>query len=205
LPSKSLFSYLRRPVQIFRDQRGALTLAELLASMVVSAFTMAAIYEITLMQDRVYQVQNQIADMEQTATVAKTMIVRELEIAGYNPTRAVFNGVEVTNGQLRIRTDSNGNGTTTNAREDIIYRYDAANRRILRITGGVQTIFPNIEAFTFTGIRADGTTTTTPSEIRQVNVTLRARTVRSDPEWNFNGGFRTYTLEFSVTPKNLGL
>jgi type IV pilus assembly protein PilW len=217
LHSKYFFVHISAKLRIvLRDHRGAITLAELLASMVVSAITMAAIYHITLMQDGVYQVQNQVAEMQQTAGVAKTMMVRELEMAGYNPTGAAFCGVgqppaqatcttapDTT--QLRLRTDSNGNGTTTDAREDITYRYDAANRRITRLTDGVMTIIPNVEAFTFTYIRADGAAATTSVEIRQVNVSLRVRTARTDREWNLNGGFRTYTLDFSVTPKNLGL
>jgi type IV pilus assembly protein PilW len=181
------------------------TIAELLASLVVSAMTMAAIYNVTLMQQKVYSVQNQVADMEQTAEVLKAMIVRELDMAGYNPTGLAFNGVTLDNTQLRIRTDSNGDNDTNDAREDIIYRYDAANRRVLRITGGVQTMIPNIEAFTFAYIRADGAAATTSADIRQVNVTVRARTARADRDWNLNGGFRTFTIDFSVTPKNLGL
>jgi type IV pilus assembly protein PilW len=187
------------------------TIAELLASIVVSAMTMAAIYEVTLMQQRVYSVQNQVAEMEQTAEALKAMIVRELDMAGYNPTGTALAacgggyGIPINNARLRICTDTNGDNDTNDAREDIIYQYDAVNRRVLRVTGGVQTIIPNIEAFSFAYIRADGAAATTSAEIRQVDVTVRARTARADRDWNVNGGFRTFTLDFSVTPKNLGL
>jgi hypothetical protein len=105
-------------IRLYRDERGAGSLAEVLASIVVSVMAMAAIYEITVMQDRVYNVQNQVAEMEQIAEAAKTMIVRELDMAGYRPVPSVvFNGITLDNTQLRIRADLNGNGTTADLRE----------------------------------------------------------------------------------------
>jgi hypothetical protein len=181
------------------------SLAELVASLVVSAMTMAAIYQVTLMQQKVYNIQNQVAMMEQTVEAAKAMMVRELDMAGYNPTGLVFNGITLDNTQLRIRTNTNGDGDTDDAREDVIYRYSVANQRILRITGGTQIFFPDIQAFTFTYIRADGATATTSAEIRQVNVSITGRTARPDREYPLNGGYRTFKLDFSVTPKNLGV
>jgi hypothetical protein len=192
--------------QLYRDERGAGTIAEVLASIVVSAMAMAALYQITLMQDRVYSVQNQLAEMEQIAEAAKTMMMRELDMAGYKPVPAVvFNGITLDSTQLRIRADLNGNGTTTDAREDINYRLDALNRRLIRTTDGKQNIFPNIQAFTIEYLKADGTAATTSAEIRQVNVTLVARTERRDPDYHQNNGYRTLRLDYAVTPRNLGL
>lgn len=188
------------------DQRGTASLAELLAAVVVSIMTMAAIYQVTKMQSDVYNVQNQIAEMEQVVETAKTMMMRELEMAGYRPVdTSTFDGITLDNAQLRIRADLTGNGATTEALEDITYRYDAANLRIVRTTGTRQIIFPDIQAFTFTYIRADGTNATTSAEIRQVNVVIVGRTVRPDRGYPINNGFRTLRVEFAVAPKNLAL
>jgi hypothetical protein len=188
------------------DERGAGSLAEVLAAIVVSTMTMAAIYQITVMQNQVYSVQNQIAEMEQIVETAKTMIARELDMAGYKPVpTAVFDGITLDATQLRIRADLNGNGTTTDPREDIIYRFDAVNNRILRTESGKQIVFPNIQAFSFGYIRQDGGAATTSAEIRQVNITMIARTERPDPEYQTNNGYRTLRLDFAVTPRNLSL
>ena len=193
-------------MKLHLDQRGAGSIAEILTSIAVSAMAMAALYHITSMQDRVYSVQNQIAEMEQIAEAAKTMLVRELDMAGYKPvSTAAFNGITLDNTQLRIRTDLNGNGTTADAREDIIYRFDAVNRRILRIADGKQNIFPNIQSFSFAYLNAAGAAAASSAEIRQVNIALIARTERPDPDYSTNNGYRTLRLDFAVTPRNLGL
>jgi hypothetical protein len=188
------------------DARGAASIAELLAAIVVSTMTMAAIYQVTVMQDKVYSAQNQIAEMEEIAETAKSMMMRELDMAGYRPVpTAVFDGITLDATQLRVQADLNGNGLTTDAREDIIYRFDAVNRRIVRITNGTQISFPNIETFSFSYIRQDGAAATTSADIRQVNLTLIARTEKPDPEYQTNNGYRTLRLDFAVTPRNLGL
>jgi hypothetical protein len=188
------------------DERGAGSIAEVLAAIVVSTMTLAAIYQITLMQNQVYRVQNQIAEMEQIAETAKTMLARELDMAGYRPVpTAVFDGITLDATQLRIRADLNGNGTTTDPREDIMYQFDALNKRIIRSENGKQIVFPNIQLFSFGYVRQDGSAATTSAEIRQVNVTLIARTEQPDPEYETNSGYRTLRLDFAVTPRNLSL
>jgi hypothetical protein len=188
------------------DERGAGSIAEVLAAIVVSTMTMAALYQITVMQDKVYSAQNQIAEMEEIAETAKSMMMRELDMAGYRPVpTAVFDGITLDATQLRIQADLNGNGVTTDTREDIIYRFDAINRRIVRIADSKQISFPNIQTFSFSYIRQDGAAATTSADIRQVNLTLIARTEKPDPEYKINNGYRTLRLDFAVTPRNLGL
>jgi prepilin-type N-terminal cleavage/methylation domain-containing protein len=41
------------------------------------------------------------------------------------------------------------------------------------------------------------------SQIRQIRITLTARTDKSDPDYNFNQGHRTITLTVQITPYNL--
>jgi hypothetical protein len=167
------------------DQRGSVSIAELMAAIVVSAMTMSAIYRVTLMQSQVYGIQNQMAERDQIVESVKGMMVRELEMAGYRPMpTAVFDGITLDTTRLRIRADINGNGVTTEAREDITYQFDAANLRIIRTTGGAALVFPNIQGFTLTYLRADGGNATTSAEIRQVNV-VHKRTGAADKSWVF--------------------
>jgi hypothetical protein len=188
------------------DQRGSVSIAELMAAIVVSAMTMSAIYQVTLMQSQVYGIQNQMAERDQIVESVKGMMVRELEMAGYRPMpTAVFDGITLDTTRLRIRADINGNGVTTEAREDITYQFDAANLRIIRTTGGSSLVFPNIQGFTLTYLRADGGNATTSAEIRQVNVVIIGRTERPDRDYTLNNGFRTLRVEFAVAPKNLAI
>jgi hypothetical protein len=190
----------------FIDQRGSVSIAELMAAIVVSAMTMSAIYQVTLMQSQVYSIQNQLAERDQIVESVKGMMVRELEMAGYRPMpTAVFDGITLDTTQLRIQADINGNGVTTGAMEDITYRFDAANQRIIRTTGGRAIVFPNIQTFTLTYLRADGGNATTSAEIRQVNVVIVGRTERPDRDYPINNGFRTLRVEFAVAPRNLAI
>jgi len=50
-----------------------------------------------------------------------------------------------------------------------------------------------------------GTSTTTTANIRQIRITITARTATPDPRYSANGGYRTYRLTSLVTPKNLAL
>jgi hypothetical protein len=188
------------------NHRGATTVAELLAAVVVSFMTMAAIYHMITMQNVAYNVQNHIADMEQTVESVKTMMLRELEMAGYRPVQAsALDGIALDTTQLRIRADLNGDGDTGDALEDITYRFDALQQAIVRSTGGKQIVFPNIESLTLSYLRTDGSTPVAASEIRQVNIIIVGRTAKPDPTYNANNGYRTLRVQFAATPRNLAL
>jgi hypothetical protein len=193
-------------MMLTRDERGATSVAELLAAIVVSFMTMTAIYHMITMQHVAYNAQNHIADMEQTVESVKTMMLRELEMAGYRPVQtSTVEGIALDTSQLRIRADVNGDGDTGDALEDITYRFDAAQKAIVRSTGGKQIIFPNIESMTLTYVRADGTNALASSEIRQVNIVIVGRTAKPDSTYNANNGYRTLRVQFAATPRNLAL
>jgi hypothetical protein len=45
--------------------------------------------------------------------------------------------------------------------------------------------------------------TTTEADIRQLSLSITARTAKPDPSYPTNGGYRTFTLSTTITPPNL--
>ena len=188
------------------NERGTVTVAELLAAVVMTAASMGAMYSMMIAQNQVFSAQDHAVEMDQTARTIMTMISRELRMAGYNPVQGVsFNGITYDPVQLRIQADLNGNGVRTDTNEDITYSFDAANRRLLRTAPNSLIVFQNIQAFTFSYLDTSGNPTTNSADIRQVMVSVKARAANPDPTYPLNNGYRTSTLQSRVTPRGLGL
>lgn len=188
------------------SERGTVTVAELLAAVVMTAASMGAMYSMMIAQNQVFSAQDRAVEMDQTARTIMTMISRELRMAGYNPVQGIsFNGITYDPVQLRIQADLNGNGVRTDTNEDITYSFDEANRRLLRTAPNSLIVFQNIQAFTFSYLDGNGKATTNSANIRQVMVSIKARAAYRDPTYPENNGYRTLTLQSRVTPRDLGL
>jgi type IV pilus assembly protein PilW len=162
--------------------------------------------KIFLVQQKAYNVQGQLSEMQQNIRAATDMIVRETKMAGYNPTGASFNGITYDTSQLRILADLDGDGAATGTNEDITYSYDGTDTQIVRDIGaGGQPVAENIQTFTFDYLDASGTSTTDTDLIRQIKITITGRTTKVDPDLKrVDGvGYRYGTLTTRVTPENL--
>jgi type IV pilus assembly protein PilW len=192
---------------------GGFTLIELLIAVALSSIVLAALVSTFVVQRKSYVVQEQITEMVQTARAAVDMMSREIRMAGYNPRRTSLQGIPYHATQLRIRADLRGDGAndppdgdTNDPNEDITYKYYDATDQIKRKTGRgyFQPFAENIQTFTFLYLDSEGNPTTTTADIRQIGITITARTERPDPNHSANGGYRTYTLTSLITPSNLG-
>jgi len=71
--------------------------------------------------------------------------------------------------------------------------------------GNYQTLAEHVQSVVFTYYKSDGSPlaapVSTPSQIRRIKVSLTVRTAKQDPGY----GYRTFTLESFVTPRNVGL
>jgi len=211
------------------------TLIELLIAMVVALVLITSISSAFISQRKIYATQEQVAGMIQTARASMDMMTREIRMAGYDPTGTLqrsdpteaggitFVGIPYNTDQLQMVTDNNnnagnyltGDGDTGDPNEDIRYRfYDAADadypNQLKRRTGAgfFQPFAENIEAFTFAYLDADGNATTTTADIRQIDITITARTAIPDPDYSdptYSDGYRRYTLTSRITPPNLDL
>jgi type IV pilus assembly protein PilW len=186
------------------------TLTELMVSMAIGMAMLAAVTTTFMLQTKIYNAQQQINEMEQNARGVLDVITRELKMAGYKPNGGSFSGVTYSTTQLMIQTDldaSGGISTSTTANEQITYAYDSTNKQITRAvgTGGALVLADNITAFTFSYLDSTGASTTTSANIRQVSISITARTANPDPNYTSNGGYRTYTMTATITPPNLAL
>lgn len=185
----------------FENNERGFTLIEMLISMAIGLIIIIALSSTFLLQRDAYDDQEQIAEMVQNARAAMDMMTREIRMAGYNPAGASFDGIPYNAGQLQIRADLDGDGNIT-GQENIIYIYDAIDLQIDRNIGaGNYPFAENIQTFTFSYLDSSGNVTITTSDIRQIEITITART--AEPSRTY--GYRNYTLTSVITPRNLGL
>jgi len=191
---------------MFRYKESGFTLAELLIALAITGIVLSAAVNTFIAQRRAYALQEHVTAMTQGTRAAMEMVTREIRMAGYNPAGTNFDGITYDPTQVQIRADLNGNGDTADAHETIVYAYNPATQQLLRETdGSSQPIADHIQAFAFDYVDGAGTSTTTTAHIRQIRITITARTATPDPRYAANGGYRTYRLTSLVTPTNLAL
>ena len=202
-----------------KNKENGFTLVELLIAMTIGLIILTALSSTFLMQRKIYDVQEQVAEMVQNARAAMDMMSREIRMAGYAPTGYVptggtmqrsdptgvkFVGIPYDANKLQIYADLNGDEDADDSNEGITYTYDAANLQIDRNTGGGDQPFAeNIDDFKVLYQDADGNATSTTANIRQIKITITVRSAKPDPDYSANGGYRTYTLTSFITPRNL--
>jgi len=187
-----------------RLSKDGFSLIELIVAIAISGIVLAAISTTFVSQSQSFEIQEQLVEMHQNARAAMDIMTREIRMAGYSPTGASIVGVHHHSDKIHIRADLTGNGDTNDPNENIIYSYDAANLRIQRdAAAGIQPFADNIQAFTMGYLDNNGNATTNSSDIRQIKITITARTATINRNYPFNGGYRTYKLTSLVTPRNL--
>ena len=188
------------------------TLIEVVVALGLSLLTLSAVYSLYVTELKAQIVRENMLDMHQQARVVVDLVSREILMAGYDP-RGVNKDSDLTNNfygitydpaQLIIKSDLNGNGTPSNANESIVFSLDSVTHTLRRNTGGGRQPFgENIESFVVQYWDQDGNPTTDSLSIRQVGITVTARTADPDPNYSDNGGYRTVTLHSRITPRNL--
>lgn len=198
-----------------KNKENGFTLVELLIAMTIGLIILAALSSTFLMQRKIYDVQEQIVEMVQTARAAMDMMTREIRMAGYDPADAGFDGIPYDADQLQIETDINDDGNILNddgsydSNEHIVYKYydkdSSYPYQIKRKTGNgnFQPFAENIQSFIFDYLDSSGSATTATADIRQIRITIIARTSKADSDYSANSGYRTHTLTSFITPRNL--
>jgi type IV pilus assembly protein PilW len=193
------------------------TLMELLVAMTISLVVLAGVAKTFTAQSRQNTAEEQISQMQQNARAALDLMVREIQMAKYNPAGTAFSGVygiTYSASQLEVKADMNGDGaisTSSGSVEDIIYGHDATNKYITRklgSSGAAEIVADNITTFTFNYYDASGTAVTSSGNsgnIRKVTVNITARTAKPDPSYTSDGGYRTYQISADITPPNMAL
>jgi len=198
------------------NRASGFTLMELLVSMSIGMVVLAALAKTFTVQSRQNTAEEQVAQMQGNARAALDLMVREIQMAKYNPAGTAFSsayGVTYSASQLEVKADMDGNGTISTSSgsvEDIIYARDAANNYITRKLGSgtAEIVADNITAFTFAYYDANGSAVTSSANsgnIRKVTINITARTAKPDPSYTSNSGYRTYQISADITPPNMAL
>lgn len=192
--------------------REGFTLIEMVVALGLSLVTVSAVYTLYVSELRAQLVREDMLEMQQQARVVMDVVSREILMAGYDP-RGVNNDVDLSNdflgitfdpGRLLIKADLNGNGLLTDANESIIFVFDVGTHTLRRNTGGGNQPFgENIESFVVEYFDQGGNPAVDSTSIRQVKITVTARTEDPDLKYVPNGGYRTVTLQSRLTPRNL--
>lgn len=209
------------------SERG-FTLIELLIAMVIALIVITSLANAFISQRKTYDVQEQITEMMQGARAALEMIGSEVRMAGYDPIESGAAGiVSATATSIRFTADTGGehsdgvdndgdgdideadeaDGVVDDSNEDITYSYDSPNLQIDRNTGGNNQPFAeNIQSCSFLYFDSNGNAAATVADIRQIEITVTARTSKPDPNYThpqYSDGYRRYTLTSYITPPNL--
>jgi len=190
-----------------KNKESGFTLIELLIAMTIGLIILTALSSTFLMQRKIYDVQEQIVEMVQTARAAMDMMTREIRMAGYDPSGLANAGiVSVVTDKIYITMDLNGDGALDDSDEHIVYDiYDNKLGRTVGPSANVnnpsvppyhQPVAENIENLQ---ISQTG---------NSINVSLTARTTKPDADYTdptYGDHYRRYTLTSVITPRNLGL
>lgn len=204
------------------------TLIEMMVAIVISSIATIGAYNIFISQQKAYMIQEQVADMQQNARVAIDLMMREIRMAGYDPTEAntpnVTPIVTATQTLIRIQADLDEDGSISNINEDEDVTFALNNSDIFRNTGGVnQPLVINIVNLVFAYFDEnaaliaydeidDVSEQVRRDDIRQISISVIARTEKEDSDWQgynsdgtLGGGYRIRPFTVNVRPRNLGL
>jgi len=191
-----------------QDRARGFSLVELLIAMAVGLVVLGAMYSVFTIQNKTFGNQENFVEMQQSVRAGMDMMAREVGMAGYDPAGVNFAGVPYDANKLQIYADLNGDKDTDDPHEYIKYTMDSDYPfEIRRDTGGGRQEFAlNIQTFTFNYLDSAGNPTTTTANIRQMRITITARTAKPDPDYTdptYGDHYRRYTLTSLVTPRNL--
>jgi len=157
------------------------TLAELLIGLFVSAIVMTTILSAYYSQNKSYAVQEQVAAMVQNLRAAMDIMIREIRMAGYDPTGTANAGIVTANTtSINITEDLDGDGSVAGD-ENITYALaDSDGDGDNDLERNNNLIAENIDALDFLYLDETNNPTAVPSEIRAVQITMVAKTGRGD-------------------------
>ena len=206
------------------------TLIEILIAMAITGIVSAAIFTAFQSQQKTYIIQENVAVMQQNLRVGMDMMVREIRMAGYDPTKNADAGiVSVVSNSITFTIDENGDEDTGDSNENItysLYTSDGIQKLGRKAPSLNRPVAENIEALEFFYTLADGSKSlapsapATPDDVRSVQITMLARTERADQKfvnthtyttsggqsWGpYNDNFRRRLLTTIVKCRNMGL
>ncbi len=189
------------------------TLIELLITMLIFSIIIAAVYSSHATQQKSYQVQGQVAEMQQNFRAALSLMTTDIRMAGFDPLRTAGTGIMVAlPGRLQVTLDANSDGNFVgdpgemfdfgfaaaidgddDGIPDVFPNVDSLGKQTNG--GGYQPIADNIQAIEFLYLDSTGTVTAILAQIRSVQITILARSARLDPTFINSMTYTTPSLQ----------
>jgi type IV pilus assembly protein PilW len=203
------------------------TLVELLMAMAITTIVSAGIVGAYRSQQKTQLAQKQSVEMQQNIRAALLIMTSEIRMAGYDPdgtnNAGIVNAGDGSDNLNRLiftyfnpdassdGLDNNNDGNTDESGENLqaveYYLYDSLGDGTVdlgrRNGARLDAIAENIQTLQFTYLDTDGNVTTTPSDIRSIQITMVATTDAN--ELNYTGTNNTRTLTTTVKCRNLGI
>ena len=198
------------------------TLVELLVAMAMAGIVIGAIYSTYKSQQDSYIAQEQVAEMQQNLRASLYMMARDIRMAGFNPADSPnvdgfvtalpddpgpVTATNSTNIAFTIDRDEDAAVDANDHNEQIAYRIDSNRLEKFMYNASTtawqwETISENIDALDFVYRDQNGDkitiSPTTLQDIRSVDITIVARTGRTDQ--NFTDTQAYFNQEDLVTP-----
>ena len=211
------------------NNKGGFSLIELLIVLAISGIVLSGIYSVYSTNQKVFTSQQQVVEMEQNLRAATFMLVNDLRMAGYDPTGDAGAGI-VTLGTntITFTMDLDDDDAFVSTGESISYALDSLDgtQKLFRNPSTTpvadEVIADNIDALDFVYLEGAGAVTTTPADVRSIQISIVARTthrtadgfVNSTPYQNLQNttiytapgdAFRRRLLTSWIKCRNLGL
>jgi type IV pilus assembly protein PilW len=169
------------------------TLLELLVVILILSVVMAGVYSVYTSQQKSFLIQEDVAEMQQNLRAAMFTMVREIRLAGCNPTGKANAGIVTANANtISVTMDICGNnpnvdppdGDTGDLDEAVTYALTDADSdgtvdSLVRIRPGdlvPPLVASNIDALNFVYLDGNGNVSADLTQIRTVQLTVVART-----------------------------
>ena len=196
-----------------------ITLAETLIGMIISMFILAAIYQMYIIQQKLYVTQQQISETQQRLRGIMDLMVKEMQMAGYDPLETAKSGFvvnfqtpndifepdidySVDTNIIAFTVDNNEDGSIDiDDNEQIAYR--VSNHTLERYMASLDTwiaLAGNIDVLDFVFLDAAGDVTNNLANIRNVEITLLARTKTVDSKYTNSRTYENNQSQVIFTP-----
>jgi type IV pilus assembly protein PilW len=201
-----------------REREQGFTLMELLVVILMMAGVMAGIYAVYTSQQKSFVVQEDVAEMQQNLRAAMFFLVRDIRLAGCDPTGKADAGIKIANANtisftMDIRgknPDDPPDGDTGDPEESVTYALmdsdgDGTVDSLGRDTGsGLVAVASNIDALNFVYLDANGNVTGDLAKIRSVQLTVVARTEAPSGGYVDKASYKNLKGEVVLGPRNDG-
>jgi len=195
-----------------KTKESGFTVVELLVYTVIFIAVLGAIYGVFLTNLKAYTSQENRLEMTQDMRAGIGLMVREIRMAGYDPTfSSNFEIIDADGDSIHFTMDLNEDGITGDPNENIRYEIHIPSDGIQKLTrstngGAKQPVIEHITdlqlSYSVAGTTVEVSSPADPADIRAVRISIDGETINKDP---ITGKHKTWGLTSRANVRNAGL